>query len=242
LAKPALNQIREEEIFKLVSRLADQSNGFRSPNLVLIGGYALRAFIPFSRSTRDCDFVVRKTDGWLDRIQEWFPDLSVASMEKKPDYGYMRCIKLIRAQVSAKISLDFMEGKVVGREKEEVVELDERFEKDSQRLEIEIAGKKMEVVVPSYRDYFIMKVVSGRRSDIRDIVALAWKNGLPEEMEKRIKEMLPFPEIFNRKIEGIFIPEISDKRFIYSWRGTYLTEKFTEQNKEQILQVLSSLV
>jgi hypothetical protein len=37
----------------------------------MIGGYALRAFVPFSRSTRDCDFAMTKRDGWnIDRIKD----------------------------------------------------------------------------------------------------------------------------------------------------------------------------
>jgi len=35
-----------------------------NPELIVIGGYALRAFIPFSRFTRDCDFALMKKDGW----------------------------------------------------------------------------------------------------------------------------------------------------------------------------------
>lgn len=242
MAKLLPTQVREEEIFRLISRLAEHSNDFHAPSLVLIGGYALKAFIPFSRSTRDCDFALTKTDDWLDRIRDWLPDLSLASLEKKADYGFMRCIKLIKAQIEVRVSLDFMEGKVIGREKEEVVNLDKRFEKESQRLEIEIANKKIEVMVPSYRDYFIMKAVSGRRSDVRDIAALVWKKGILNGIQERIKEMLPFPEIFKRKIEEIFIPEISDKRFVYSLRGTFLTEKFSEQDKKQVLKALSSLI
>lgn len=51
---------REKEIVKLIEFLSTKSNGFENPKLVLIGGYGPRAFIPFLRSTRDCDFALKK--------------------------------------------------------------------------------------------------------------------------------------------------------------------------------------
>jgi hypothetical protein len=50
--------LREVEIGRIVRCLSDQTGGFEDPKLVLIGGYALRAFTSFSRYTRDCDFVL----------------------------------------------------------------------------------------------------------------------------------------------------------------------------------------
>ena len=65
-------RVREEEIATLIELLHKRSKGFEVPKLILIGGYGLRAFIPFVRSTRDCDFVVKKKKGWqLDEIKEW---------------------------------------------------------------------------------------------------------------------------------------------------------------------------
>lgn len=48
-----------------------------------MGGYGLRAFIPFFRSTGDCD-LLRKEDGWhFDEIKEWFSkEASIEAFEK----------------------------------------------------------------------------------------------------------------------------------------------------------------
>ena len=51
---------REEELLKLIQKLSERTDSFSDPKLILIGGYALRAFIPFSRYTRDCIFTLRK--------------------------------------------------------------------------------------------------------------------------------------------------------------------------------------
>ena len=62
---------REEELSKAVLHLSEKTNGFTDPRIVLIGGYALRVFIPFSRFTRDCDFIMRKKNGWnLDKLKQ----------------------------------------------------------------------------------------------------------------------------------------------------------------------------
>ncbi len=55
---------REEEILRALKHLSEKTGGFTAPRLLLIGGYALRAFIPFARFTRDCDFALKKEDGW----------------------------------------------------------------------------------------------------------------------------------------------------------------------------------
>jgi len=90
---------REEEIAKLMESLSEKSAGFEKPKLILIGGYGLRAFTPFLRSTRDCDFALRKKDGWhLDELRRWLAGLvSVQNFEKRERSGYMRCLKLVEA-------------------------------------------------------------------------------------------------------------------------------------------------
>jgi hypothetical protein len=55
-----LMNLREVEIAKIIRILSDQTNGFENPKMVLIGGYALRAFTSFSRYTRDCDLSSRR--------------------------------------------------------------------------------------------------------------------------------------------------------------------------------------
>lgn len=111
----------------------------------MIGGYALRAFTSLARYTRDCDSILRKENGWNpDRIKRWLSKyLTIVSLEKHNDYGFMRCIKSVKAGTRLiKVSLDFMEGKVVGRKEKKVVFIDESFVNNSRKQKIEIAGKE----------------------------------------------------------------------------------------------------
>jgi hypothetical protein len=236
---------REEEIRKIIELLFKKSKGFEDPKLILIGGYGLRAYVPFSRSTRDCDFAIRKKNGWqMDEIKGWFgKEISVETLEKKENFAFMRCIKPIKVGTkTVKVSLDFMEGEVTGRNKKDVVKIDERFVKDTWKTRITVAGGEQEVRVPSYTDFFILKVVSARASDVRDIATLIWKNGIPERLKERIGEILPHPGIFNEKLGISILPIMRDKRFVDSWRGIFMTTEFDDKVKEQIIDKLSKLL
>ncbi len=237
-------QEREREIAEPIEFLSDKSQNFENPKLVTIGGYALRAFTPLARYTRDCDFVLRKENEWkLDRIKKLMSKhMSIVSLEKHKDYGFMRCVKPVRVGGRlVKVSLDFMEGKVVGRSEKEQVVIDEGFTNDSKKQKIEIAGTKFEIYIPSYRDYFILKIVSGRASDTRDIATLVWQKGIPDQIRNRAKQIVPFPEIFDENLRKA-IADISDRRFVDSWRGTFISKDFSEDDKEKVLQKLGELL
>ena len=55
---------REQRIAELIETVADKSKGFTNPPIVVIGGYALRAHVPFSRFSRDCDFAMPQQKHW----------------------------------------------------------------------------------------------------------------------------------------------------------------------------------
>jgi len=238
--------LREEEISRIIEQLSKQTDGFENPKIVLVGDYALRAFTSLSRYTRDCDFVLKKSDGWnLDKIKKLLPkDLSVEVFEKRGSYGFLRCIRLLKVDGrSAKISIDFIEEEeeVRGRMEEQVFFITEKFLQKTKKVKIPIAKKMIEIYVPDYTDYLILKIISARPSDIRDIATLIWKNGIPDDLEERAKNTLAHPEILEKNLE-LIITDISDKRFLDSWKGTFVTTEFTEKIKEQVLKELKRLL
>jgi hypothetical protein len=231
--------LREEEISKIIEQLSKQTDGFDNPKLILIGGYALRAFTSFSRYTRDCDFVLKKSDGWnLDKIQKMLStEMSAEAFEKRGS-GFLRCVKLLKA--AAKISIDFMEGEVRGRTDQQVFCITEKFIQKAKKVKITIAEKTFEIYVPDYMDYLILKLMSARPSDIRDIATLVWKNGIPDDLKEEAKKTLAHPEIIEENLK-LIISDISDKRFLDSWKGTFVTTEFTENIKEEVLKKLKTL-
>ena len=236
---------REEEIANLLKFISKKTDVFTKPKIITIGGYALRAYIPFKRYTRDCDFIIRKEKSWqIDTIKEWLSNkIRVETYKKEDSYGYLRFIKFILInKMRAKISLDFMEGEVRGRNNEEIVLIDKRLIQESKRIGMMIGKNEIELFVPSYTDYLILKLVSARASDIRDVAALVWKNGIPDGIEERAGEILPHPEIIKKNIETKVVPDISDKRFVNSWRGTFITAEFTDKERKVILKKVKELL
>jgi len=232
--------LREEEISRIIEQLSKRTDGFENPKIVLIGGYALRAFTSLSRYTRDCDFVVERSDGWnLDKIRKLLPkDLSIEAFEKRDSYGFLRCIKLLKT--GAKISFDFMEGEVRGRTEEQTFFITETFLQKTKKVKIPIAQKDVEIFVPDHADYLLLKMMSARPSDIRDVATLVWKNSIPDDLKERAQKLLAHPEILEKNMQ-LIINDISDKRFLDSWKGTFVTTEFTEKTKEQVLKELKKL-
>jgi hypothetical protein len=232
--------IREEEIGRLIQHFSEQTDGFENPKIVTIGGYALRAFTALSRYTRDCDFVLKKPKDWnLDRIQKLLPnDLSIETFEKKGDYGFLRCVKLLEVDSrNTKISIDFMEGEVRGRTQDQIFHITEEFLQKTKKAKIPIAQKEAEIFVPDYTDYLLLKIMSARPSDIRDIATLVWKNGIPSDLRERAKKALAHPQIIEKNLK-LIIEDISDKRFLDSWKGMFVTTEFSEKTKEEVLKGL----
>lgn len=236
---------REEEILKTVRNISEKTKGFTSPKLVMIGGYALRAFIKFSRYTRDCDFIVKKMNGWhLDELKEIIPrDWRIEELKKREQHGFMRWLKFITYnKTRIKVSLDFMEGEVRGRKEEEIILIDDEMIEESRQTLISIADENVRVFVPEYSDYLIMKVISCRASDIRDIASMIHENGVPKALSQRVRKILPSAGVFYSNIRRRVIPVIKSKTFIDSWRGIMATTEYTEKDKEGVISELQDLL
>ena len=119
--------------------------------------------------------------------------------------------------------------------------LDGKFFLHSLKTEIPIAEGKAGVYVPEYRDYLILKIVSARRSDVRDIATLIWKKGTPEKLRERMEEIIPCSSIFQRKLKEI-LKEIQDPRFIDSWRGTFISKEFTKESWEKVIEGTKEMI
>jgi hypothetical protein len=238
-------KIREDRIYEIIDLISKKSKKFTKPKIITIGGYGLRAFIPFSRFTRDCDFVLKRNEkGWnLDQIKNWLPkDISVEAFKKEQDHVFLRVIKPIKFQRrSIKLAIDFMEGQVRGRAQKEIIKIDDEFINNSKRVKLPIGESEIDLLVPSYLDYFILKVVSARPSDIRDIASLVWKNDIPDGIKKLIRKILPYQNIFQKKLKSQIIPDIADIRFINSWHGTFISTEFTDDDKKIVINKLKNL-
>lgn len=136
-------------------------------NVVLIGGYAVNAYVP-PRFSIDCDLVVL---GNSSKIEATLRRSGFAKIESG-DLPYGNYIRYFREK--EKVSFDLLVNSVLDRETGIVFE-GELFEKYSSkrvtvgrtnpmRIEMKIVGPEL---------LFVMKFVTARRQDIRDIFMLA---------------------------------------------------------------------
>jgi len=109
-------------------------------------------------------------------------------------------------------------------------------------ISIPIAGKPIKLPVPSYVDYFVMKVVSTRASDIRDVASLICEKGTPGNLSERVKQILPYPEIFLIKLKERIIPEIRRETFLNSWGGIFGTTRYNEEDRRRVIAELEKLI
>jgi hypothetical protein len=225
---------REEEIGKLVRLLSEKSHGFTKPTMVVIGGYALRAHLPFSRYSRDCDFALVNR---LDLVDSWRPKgISLETKEK----AFMRWSKPFgEGKRKAKLGLDFMAGAMTGRDGAAFA-IDDRFLNRAKQAVLPIGADEVKVVAASYADLFVLKVVSGRPSDVRDLAALVWKNGVPNVNEslKSLNDAKFFYEGLKEKI----LPEMEHEFFLNSWRGMFVKTEFRGKDLERVVGRLHDLV
>jgi hypothetical protein len=151
---------RERIILKTLQRLPRE-------DVVLIGGYAVNAYVP-PRFSIDCDLVVLGNSSGLESLlrEDGF---------KKTSEGDVSYGGYVRYEVEkVKVSFDLLKNSVVDRDTEIVFE-GELFRKYS--AERTTVGRsvptriRMRIVDPEL--LFAMKFVSGRRQDVRDMFMLA---------------------------------------------------------------------
>lgn len=223
---------REEEIGKLVLLLSEKSHAFTRPKLALIGGYALRAHLPFARYSRDCDFVLKEGLGTVDK---WRPKgIELETMQE--DGRFMRWSKPFgEGKRKAHLGLDFMAGEVTNRQGGSF-KIDETFLKRAKETTLQTGDEECKVYAASYPDLFVLKVVSGRPSDVRDLAALVWKNGVPDVKESL--KSLNDGKFFHDNLKEKIIPEMEHEFFLNSWRGMFVGQDFGEKEIKNVVGAL----
>jgi hypothetical protein len=71
---------------------------------------------------------------------------------------------------------------------------------------------------------------------------MVWKRGLPEiePLVERATDAVNRPRQLTENLD-VVLQDLSDARFLDSWRGTFLTQEFTEVEKKTVLKKLAKL-
>lgn len=204
-------------------------------NLVLVGGYAVNAYVP-PRFSIDCDLVLLGSTGRVESVLRRNGFRQVQSGELP--YGrYLRY-----EGEKEKVSFDLLVDSVVDRDTGILFEGDLFRKYSAERTTIGRAGTvriKMRVADPEL--LFAMKFVAGRRHDVRDIFMLA-----SEELRWDLAQQLILTrcssDIIKRRVEMVR-RSVSSTDYRDSLQGPYgrIPDDRFERCKKNLLAFLDRI-
>lgn len=159
-------QIRELEIFKTLKTLAI----FK---FVIIGGYAVNAYT-LPRFSVDCDIVIENRSG-LSEIEKTllkigYDKKDVGKPSAQPNFArYEKAIDR-----NFKVSVDVLIGEIFDRQTNVSIPSDWVFKNSEMRaLKGKTITNKLELRIINIDALFVMKMISCRQTDIRDLFMMA---------------------------------------------------------------------
>ncbi|MGI0141673.1 MAG: nucleotidyl transferase AbiEii/AbiGii toxin family protein [Candidatus Micrarchaeales archaeon] len=152
-------QEREAIVLEVLGRMKDF-------HLVLVGGYAVNAYVP-PRFSVDCDVVVMEG---LKEVEKALMDSGFTKAKNRMPQG-VKFMRYVREK--EKVAFDLMIGEVSDRT---VITFEKGvFEKYSSKRAVvgRASQERIEMRVADPELLFAMKFVAGRRQDVRDMFMLA---------------------------------------------------------------------
>lgn len=220
-------QLREEEVFVTLQKL-------KGLDFVIIGGYAANAYA-LPRFSIDCDIVI-KTMADLDKIDIALRKYGYSrdnTAAKGNAHDFSRYMKSVADSFS--VSFDVLIGKVMDRQTNVSVPADWIFKNSELRL---LKGKtitdKLEVRIINLDALVVMKAISCRATDIRDIFMMSYLMRDKKWIRAEIASRYDFNNRF-RKIEET----VTSKKFRDGLQGVYgLIDDKTFQNSINAIESL----
>lgn len=223
-----LLQLREEEIFKTLSKILKYK-------FVLIGGYSVNAYT-LPRFSVDCDIVV-KDKFELKKIEKELIKLGYKREKIASHLSYhgefIRYEKEI--QTNFEVSVDILFDKILDRQTNSTFYADWVFENSKIR---EIKGKtitnKLKLRVINIDSLIVMKMISARNTDIRDVFMLIPKAETIGWIKQEVSKRYDFQNRFN-KIND----KITSKQFKDNLQGVYghIDNALFEKHKKSFLEL-----
>jgi len=221
-------QVREKEIFETLKKI-------KNLKFSVIGGYAVNAYT-FPRFSIDCDIVVKNHED-SEEIEEKLVQLGYNASKdtsEAPYHGnFKRYVKEISKDFS--VSLDILIGEVLDRQTNATFSADWVFENSKiKTLKGKTIAEELKLRIINLDALFVMKIVSCRSTDIRDIFLLVAnitdKKWTIEEISKRYD--------FENRLKKVK-DEITSKQFKDGLQGVFgkIENKIFEKHKNLILDL-----
>ena len=222
-------QLREKEIFETLKKMIKFQ-------FVIIGGYAVNAYT-LPRFSVDCDIVVKNKDE-LREIKEALINFGYLKEESNKDitsyYGdFLRLEKDLGDNI--KVSIDILIKEVLDRQTNATFSADWVFDNSEVRtLRGKTITEELKLRIINLDALFILKLVSCRLTDIRDIFMLAPNIKNKEWIKEEISKKYNFNKLF-LKVKN----KITTKQFKDSLQGVYgiIDDKVFEKHKKAILDL-----
>lgn len=224
-----LLQSREKEIFETLKKI-------KKYNFVVIGGYAVNAYT-LPRFSRDCD-IVTKNNGELEKIERSLHDLGYHREKDYSDEGspvgiFERFEKVVDQEL--KVGMDILIGEVLDRQTNVRFSADWIFDNSTLRnLRGKTISEQLKIRIINSDALFIMKLISCRKTDIRDILLLINsvkdKNFVREQVSEKY-------DIKNRLSKAL--DEINSEQFRDGLQGVFgkIDNEIFERNKRMIIEL-----
>ena len=227
-----LFSVREAEIFNILKEL-------KECDFVVIGGYAVNAYT-LPRFSVDCDIVIKdreeliKTENILKKSGYKKEEID-SNIQYSGDF--VRYEKIL--ENNFKVSIDILIERVIDRATKAVFSADWIFKNSNViSLKGKTIEKELKINIINRDALAVMKIISCRPTDIRDIFMI-----LPDITYKRwvieeIKERYDIKDRFNKIIE-----KISSQQFKDGLSGVYgyFDIKIFEKHRKTIISFLESI-
>jgi len=221
-------QLREKEIFKTLKKI-------RNLKFIVIGGYAVNAYT-LPRFSVDCDIVIKDRDELteLERIllSEGYQKVNDIS-ETPYDGKFERYEKEISSHF--KVSFDILIGEVTDRQTNAKFSFDWIFNNSKiKTLRGKTFSEELKLRIIKLEALFVMKFISCRQTDIRDIFLLITSVKDKEWIKQEISQRTDFDDRLTK-----LVAEITSKQFKDGLQGVFgfIDEKVFERNKKMILDL-----
>lgn len=192
---------REKLVFELLEKL-------RSIDFVLIGGYAINAYT-LPRFSVDCDLVV-KTKKDAEKIASVLKENGFRE-RKEAEKAYSGKFKSLENSSKPKVTFDILYGEVLDRKSGEKISADLLFKHSSVRT---VFGKgspvRIECRVADPEMLVVMKMLSARKADIRDVFMLHSIKLGETKLEELFKEVRPPKESVEEVRKTIQLKQFRD--------------------------------
>lgn len=222
-------QTREKEIFETLKKI-------KSLDFVVIGGYAVNSYSTLPRFSVDCD-IVAKNKVEANRIIKELTTFGYKKTNITEDIAYKgNFLRYGKELVNHfKVSIDILIETIIDRQTNSTFSADWIFENSKlTKLIGKTIREELKLKIISPDGLVVMKLTSGRSTDIRDVFMIADKIKDIDWVKNEINKRCNYSERINNILSIIISKNFKDNlQGIYG----YIDEKVFEKQKKAVIKL-----